>query len=290
MMSVPDRWPEQDLVHAIVLPNLETDIADFDTKKIEFTEAQARNLNLRDLPILMNHDDALGTVGHTIAYTVRDANVNENARAEVVFALTDEDKVYGNVRDKLQYQRNALMNGAHRDVSLGHFYSVDYIGNVGMHAASIDAARTDDPYGDPGCVINKNAVEISTCSQGKRKGSNILEYVPSPKSLKKATATIIRRFCDRYKYTPPPPDATDASAEWPRYIDTLAEEVSARRRALLNKQVSGTYRASANTPADELLSQMPWIFVAADALSPDNERQPDALIAALSVPQPSESE
>lgn len=287
MSTEVDRWPNQDIVHAVVLPDLEEEINDFETKKIEFTEQQARRLDLSNLPILVNHDEEMGEVGHTVAYCVRDATPTQGARAEVVFALTNEDTARGGVQEKLQFQRNALMNGAHRDVSLGHVFDVDYVGNTGTHAASVGAPRTNDPYGDPGCVINKNAVEISTCSKGKRKGSHILEYVPCRKSLERAMdATVVRRFCARYKYTEPPPDATVASPVWSNYINHLAGEVEHRRKALLNKQLlSGTYQASANSPGDELLAQMPWIFVAAEKLVPHEPLTSAEDIAMLAVPQ-----
>jgi hypothetical protein len=295
-MSLHDRWQDQDLVHAVVLPSLESEINDFEKKKIEFTETQARRMDLTDLPILINHDEEMGEVGHTIAYAVHDASPLHQARAEVVFAIKDENMVRGSLRDKIGYQRNALMNGAHRDVSLGHVYNVESVGNSGMHAASLTAPQTTDPFGDPGCVINKNAVEISTCYKGKRNGSNILEYVPCDNSLRRSTHVIIRKFCERYKYTAPPDDLKCSSPGWSQYIDRLSLEVQQRRRSLLDRRVSGTYRASEdtpNTPADELMRSMPWVFVAAAGLQAPDSSSPmltEQFVQALAVPQPSESQ
>lgn len=257
-MSV-DLWPDQDLVHAVVLPDLQPRIDDFYEKKTEFTESQARQMDLSGLPILINHDEGLGRMGETIAYAVRDRSAESNARAEVLFALTDPETVHdGKLQHRLKFQQNALMNGAHRDVSLAHAYEVELVPESGAFAAAAGAGAGDAMTGQ--CVIRKNPFEISTCDEGKRKGSRVLAYLPSTKTLRRATEGAVRDFCRNHGFQEPPAGIGAASGEWRSHIERLSNEVAARRRALFVRDAGGVHRASSGAA-----STVPWHFV-----NPDN--------------------
>lgn len=253
-----DIWPDQDLVHAVVLPDLQDKHDDFFEKKTEFTEAQARQMDLAGLPILINHDEGLGCVGEAIAYAVRDKSVESKARAEVLFALTDPSTIDDErLRYRLHFQQNALMNGAHRDVSLAHSYDVALMPETSGFVA---AATGADNQTAGQCVIRKNPFEISTCDEGKRTGSHVLAYLPSAKTLRSATEGAVRDFCAKHYFPEPPAGVTVKSPEWRAHIEYLVGEIAQRRRLLFKRDTTGVHRASSGT-----VDQLPWHFV-----NPDN--------------------
>lgn len=248
-----DLWPDQDLVHAVLLPDLQEKHEDFYDKKTEFTEQQARQMDLAGLPILINHDEGLGQMGEAIAYAVRDKSAESKARAEVLFALDDPATTTDERhRFRLQFQQNALMNGAHRDVSLAHTYDVELV--QGTVAAAASATSTGE------CVIKKSPFEISTCDEGKRTGSHVLAYLPSAKTLRRASEGAVRDFCRNHSFVAPPDGIGPQSAEWRPHIERLVDEIGTRRRQLFKRDVGGVHRASSDA-----LNSIPWQFV-----NPDN--------------------
>lgn len=254
-----DPCPDQDLVHAVLLPDLQQKYDDLYEKKTEFTEQQARSMDLAGLPILINHDEGLGQVGQTIAYAVRDRSEKSNARAEVLFALTDPSTVdSAPLRTRLRFQQNALMNGAHRDVSLAHSY------DVALAAGSVSAAAATDTIGgtanESQCIIRKNPFEISTCDEGKRTGSHVLAYLPAAKTLHAATEGAVRDFCRIHGFIEPPAGISAQSTEWRQHIERLASEIAEKRRLLFRPDVAGVHRASSSAS-----NPVPWHF-----LNPDN--------------------
>lgn len=245
-MSVAARWQHQDLLHAVVLPDLPARNDDLFAKKTEYTESQARQIDLAGLPILINHDEYVGRVGETVAYAVRDGSDGSPARAEVLFVLDSERGVDPAHLNRLDFQRNALMNGAHRDISLGHTYDV-LRAPAGVHRASAEA---------PDSVIRKAALEISTCSVGKRSGSHILAYFPCAETLRAATERAVRSFCNQHNYVPPPVGIN--GAEWTHHVESVVDQVSRRRDQLLAREVIGYHRASATGCTIEV--HVPWHF------------------------------
>jgi hypothetical protein len=243
-----------DILHAIPIPNLAKQNNDFFAKKTEFTETQARRLDLTGLPVHINHDEKLGQVGKVIAYAVRDGAEEVAARAEILIALTSAGDCRTPAdRDRLDFQRNALLLGAHRDVSLTHEYRV-----IGAHSA---AARATDSDAD--CVIRKTAIEVSTCSEGRRDGSQIIAYLPSESTLRTATERCVRSFCAANGYATPPDSASPHhdAAEWQRHIDQVVNQVQQRRNELFAKEVRGYYRASASGTGGVTETMSPWQFV-----------------------------
>lgn len=271
-----DPWIDRDLVHAVVLPDLQPRLDDFYEKKTEFTEAQARQMDLSGLPILINHNDTLGHMGDTVAYAVRDKTAESNARAEVLLALTDPDTLENSgLQHRLRFQQNALMNGAHRDVSLAHSYDVQLVS--GTMTAAAGGGMTGGQ-----CVIRKEPFEISTCDEGKRKGSRVLAYLPSGKTLARASEGAVRDFCRNHNFVQPPLGLDVTSAEWRAHIARLTKEVGARRRALFVRNSSGVHCASSDAA-----SSVPWHFVSANGAgafaSSDVERIFNALMPALAA-------
>lgn len=254
---------DHDLLYAVVLPDLAERIDDPQLKKQEYTLDQARRVDFASLPLRFNHNDDLPPVGRTIAYRVNE-QTGGAPRAEVLFKLNREHEQAG-ARDKLSelssLQRNLLMKGAHRSVSLGHYYTTQYVSDCGDHQASAS--------GVPGRVIKKEAYEISTCAQGLRKGSDIYEYMPCKRSLLRSTDDAVRSFAALYNYTQPSSELHGEHAHWSRYIDQLYDEVAERRRTVIkNKgysailQARGFHAASADQPGQlDSLSSAPWMFV-----------------------------
>jgi hypothetical protein len=253
---------DHDLLYAVVLPNLVERIDDPELKKQEYTVEQARRVDFASLPLQYNHNDDLPPVGRTVGYRVND-RTGAAPRAEVLFKLNREHEQPG-ARDQLSeltsLQRNLLMTGAHRGVSLGHYYTTEYIDDCGHHHASAS--------GVPGRVIKKEAYEISTCAKGRREGSDIYEYLPCKRSLLRSTDAAVRSFAELYGYTVPSANLHKQHTEWPRYIDQLHGEVAKRRIAVIENngygqmlRARGFHAASADRQSLDALSSAPWMFV-----------------------------
>jgi len=234
---------EHDLVHGIVLPELPDLIPDAQTRKREFSVAQARDLDLASLPMRMNHNDDLGDIGVTIAYRVltpgaagtsgkhqASGAAKPRPRAETLHKLNREADTPGNdhASDMAVMQRLLLMMGDHRGLSLGHTFHTEYVSDCGKYEAS---AR-----GQPGRIIHKVPYEISTCTRGKRDGSEILEYLPCPRSLRRSSDKAVRTFARQYKYTEPSAELHKEHAQWPGYLGALWEEVRERRQRIMSEQ------------------------------------------------------
>lgn len=220
---------EHDLIHGIVLPNLVDTHPSIDHTRREYITPEAKDVDFASIPVRMNHRDNLGTVGVTIGYRVYE-EPGLRPRAETLHKLHRElDPPPHTPAAELQLtQRNKLMSGAHRGLSLGHDYTTEYVGECGRYDA---AAR-----GQPGRMVRKVAHEISTCTRGARQGSEILEYMPCKRSLRLSHEGAIRSFCDTYQYTPPPRDLRQENAgEWDHYLDTLWSEVEQRRMSVLSQ-------------------------------------------------------
>jgi hypothetical protein len=276
-----DPWSDRDLVHAVVLPDLQLRLDDFYEKKTEFTEAQARQMDLSGLPMLINHDKKLGCMGDTVAYAVRDKSADSNARAEVLLALTDPDTVDDeSLQHRIRFQQNAFMNGAHRDVSLAHSYDVQLVSGTMTAAAGSAGAMAGGQ-----CVVRKEPFEISSCDEGKRKGSRVLAFLPSDKTLQRATEGAVRDFCRTQGFVQPPQGIDVSSAEWRAQIKRLSGEIGARRRALFVRNSSGVHCASSGAA-----SSLPWHFVNPDGVGvftqQDVARIFDALMPPPTQPQP----
>lgn len=246
---------EDDVLLGRFLPKLEASYSSMRKKKEEFTADQARAANFVGLPLKMNHNRNFPPVGITIAARVRDGDAESEMKpyAQALFKLNRED--YDTPVDQLSelngFQRNALMFGAHSDLSLGHDFFTEILTNCGTMNASDTA--TNGEYRGPSIAIRKVVQEISTVDHGLRTGSRIEALWPSHRSLKKARPHIIRKFVDLYNYAPPPADTDDTSPIWPLYIDHLAKEVRSRLHETLHNNdysdllaARGTYAASAN--------------------------------------------
>jgi len=257
---------DHDLLFAVVLPNLAERIDDDEEKKREYTLDQARSVDFASLPLRFNHNDDLPPVGRTIAYRVND-KTGAAPRAEVLFKLNREPDKISDPDDELgqltMLQRNLLMEGVHRGVSLGHYFSTEFVNDCGKYNASA--------AGRPGRTIRKEAYEISTCKRGKRAGSDIYEYMPCRRSLLRSTDRAVRSFAKLYGYTQPESDVTRDSPAWRPYIDTLHNEVKQRRLNVIENngyaqmlRARGFHAASDDVPAavtDPVLRQAPWFFV-----------------------------
>ena len=282
-----DAWSDQDLVHAVLLPNLQSSYSDFYEKKTEFTEQQARRLNPVGLPTLINHDEILGETGEVVAYVVRDGALpTEAAQAEVLFTLTNPDRApSAATRSRILFQQQALMNQAHSHVSLSHEWDISLVkSDATGTVTAASAADTLDGGGAPSqtCVIRKRPLEISTCDQGKRAGSRILEYLPAPQTLRSAPPSAIRDFCRIYGFAAPPRDlGTHDDRAWYTFIDTLSNQVSQRRAALFNRnRSSGAHRASST-----VVNAKPWQFVEPEEGTVTQSQRLAQLIAAM-LPRP----
>ena len=265
-----------DHVYGIVLPKLQKRYDTLTDKKEEFTEAQARAVDFTALPLRINHNRDMHQVGLTVAYRVRDVP-GELPRAEAIFRLNREpDKPHGDELSRLAAaQRNYLMEGTHRGLSLGHLYSTEYVGNCGVYAASIGANgggevahRTDDPHGDPGNVVYKEGEEISVCDRGLRDGSEILEYLPCRRSLERSCESAVRKFVKLYNYAAPPSTVHYGEHGWRQYIDTLSSSVRERRDRVLSQNgynellgARGVHAASADRLQKKLLKNVPWVML-----------------------------
>lgn len=265
-----------DVVYGVVLPNLQEQYEHATQKKEEYTLAQAKQVDFTALPMLMNHNNDMHQVGITVAYRVREPepDKHEAPRAEAVFMLNREpdQPVKDTLSRMMSYQRNLLMGGVHRGLSLGHDYHTEYVGNCGTYAASVGVGdvnkHSDDPYGDPGRVIHKEHKEISVCERGLRDGSEILEYLPCRRSLNRSDSDAVRTFAQVYNYTPPPAHLHEAAPGWSKYLDTLEGEVRQRRRSVLTTngygdllRAKGTHSASGDRVQKKLLKDVPWVLL-----------------------------
>lgn len=225
---------DHDLVQGIVLPQLEETLSSPEDMKREFSTEQAREIDLTALPTRMNHSSSLEPVGITLAYRVIDGGDGKPAQAETLHKLHREpdDGIAPDdpVAVLCSNQRDLLMTGVHSGLSLGHAFSTDFVADLGRYDASLS--------GQTGRIINKRPLEVSICKRGKRPGSEILEYLPCKRSLRRTIPEHIRMFCEKYRYTPPPAEiAADRNApEWKNFIEHLWTEVQERRRAILSSQ------------------------------------------------------
>lgn len=231
-------FDEHDLVHGIVLPELADVIVCAQERKREFSIDQARQLDFTSLPVRMNHNDDLGNVGTTVAYRVIEASGDHRAsanaparraRAETLHKLNREADHPDNshAANMAVLQRNLLMMGDHRGLSLAHKYEQEWLADCGKYVASAS--------GRAGRIIFKTPYEISTCSRGKRPGSEILEYLPCKRSLRLSSADAVRAFARQYKYTEPARELSKSHATWPAYLDSLWSEVRERRHAIMSE-------------------------------------------------------
>jgi hypothetical protein len=253
---------QHDLIHGIVLPQLDDELADPEEMKREFTKDQAREIDLTALPTRLNHSDNLESVGVTLAYRVRETG--GTTCAETLHKLHREPDGDVDPEDKVAIlcaaQRDLLMSGEHQGLSLGHGFSTDYVADLGRHDASLK--------GREGRVIYKRPIEVSTCRRGKREGSEILEYLPCKKSLLRSDEDKVRSFCNRYHYTPPPADCKKSRdpSSWGRYVDFLSDEVQQRRRQVLASEgYSNSLKSRGIVVAslDESIGApaLPWQFI-----------------------------
>lgn len=265
--SVHGSLADHDLIHGIVLPNLADSHPSIDHTRCEYITAEAKGVDFAALPVRMNHRNNLSTVGVTIGYRVYE-EPGARPRAETLHKLHREldSPPFTDAANVQVNQRNALMSGEHRGLSLGHDYTTEYVGECGRYDAS---AR-----GQPGRMVRKVAHEISTCARGARQGSEILEYMPCRRSLRLSHEGAIRKFCDTYQYTPPPRDLTQQNtAEWNHYLDTLWSEVEPRRISVLSQPGYATAMRSrgivlASGDNEQWLEQVaaraqPWTLVPA---------------------------
>jgi len=252
---------ERDAVYAIVIPELEKEHKELEKKQTEFTEAQARAVDFSRLPIMCNHSDR--QIGEAVAARVRDMP-GRKPRVEAVFQLSPERDTPDASPESQQraLQRNLLMGGAHRDVSLGHAFWMHYCGNV-MKATLPEQQAS---FGAPGFNITKRANEISTCHRGRRKGSHILEYLPCARSLRRSSIEHLEQFAKIYRYPAPPRALQRNTPEWRQYVDVLARQVRQRRKKVMSANgyrellgAHGTYAASADADElRELIASSPW--------------------------------
>lgn len=223
-----------DTLYAIVIPNLEERHDTYEGRTTEFTTEQARRLNLANLPMMCNHSSE--QIGRTVAYRVRDVPKGK-PRAEAVFQLMpepDQPSIDADAQRRAA-QRNFLMNGAHRDVSLGHNFYVRYCGNV--MAATLP--ERENGYGAPGINITKRAEEISTCYRGARPGSHILQYLPCKRSLRRSSVDQLRSFTRLYNYPEPPSALERRTPAWEQYVEQLGDQVRQRAHLVLGKNGYG---------------------------------------------------
>jgi len=221
-----------DVIHGIVLPNLRLEHDTLQSRKGEYTDAESRQIDMTGLVMEMNHNDDWLPVGRTIAYTVNPQPNGFNA-AEAVFKLNREPDEH-NPDDPLAVvtalQRNLLMTGYHKDLSLGH-ETAKWNANVDVDGVVKASA---DPY-QPAVTYVKYHKEISTCNRGRRPGSHIKGYYPCARSLRRSDDEAIRSFAKIYGYEPPPRGAYRGSREYDAYLANLHAEVRQRRSDALRQ-------------------------------------------------------
>ncbi len=219
-----------DVLVGVVLPNLRKEHKTLASCKAEYTDNESRQVDFTGLALEMNHCDEELPVGTTIAYRVNDQPDGTTA-AEAVFKLNREPDE-PNPDDRLavvtQTQRNHLMTGYHKDLSLGHDSSkynedCDADGRVRASANPNVAAVT----------YIKRHREISTTSKGRRPGSHIRGYFPCARSLRRSTEEAVEAFAQHYGYRAPPRGAYRGTKEWDEYLSDLWLNVRQRRSKLL---------------------------------------------------------
>lgn len=288
--TVAGSLEEHDVVHGIVLPKVLDEHPDLTHRQREYAKPDLKTSDFTFAPVRFNHNYKKNHTGVTIAWRVREvyqasANLLEQpgtVRVETLHKMhaePDDDNQSAEANFQ-RSQREMLMRGIHRGLSLGHSYNTAFLGDAGV----VDASQA----GKPGILVNKNIIEISTCKRGKRDGSEILEYLPCRRSLERSRESEIREFVDVYHYTAPAVDLHSSdTARWRSYIDHLWSEVDQRRKALVSEpgyaqslRARGVVAASADTDEWlEAVASLPWSFLA-DA----NGTQPDYRQTTMSTP------
>lgn len=234
--SFADMDPDidnHDIVYGVVLPNLPKEHDSLYSRKAEYTEDEARQIDLAGLVMEANHDDEELPVGVTIAYRVQDDPNGGPASGEAVFKMNRESDD-PNASDRLSLlaasQRNLMMSGYLTELSLGHVakkYNVecDEYGRV-------NASRKTN---DPAITYVKFHREVSTCKEGRRPGSKFKQYFPCARSLRRSTDDAIRSFARIYKYEAPPEDAVPGMKKWDAYLARLLDAIRARRKKVFRE-------------------------------------------------------
>lgn len=232
--TLADMSPDidnHDVLYGVVLPNLRKEHNTLFSRKAEYTDDEARTIDMAGLVLECNHNDDIFPVGATIAYRVQDNPNGGPSSAEGVFKLNREADEAG-ATDQLslvtQMQRNHLMSGYHRGFSLGHTaekYHVDCDAD-GKVLASADPTK-------PAVTYVKYHREISTCNKGRRPGSVIKEYFPCARSLRRSMEDAIQSFTEIYNYERPPKNAFRGTREWDQYLARLLDAIRQRRRRVL---------------------------------------------------------
>lgn len=288
--TVAGSLEEHDVVHGIVLPKVLDEHPDLTHRQREYAKPDLKTSDFTFAPVHFNHNYKKNHTGVTIAWRVREvyqasANLLDQpgtVRVETLHKMHAEpaDDNQSAEANFQRSQREMLMRGIHRGLSLGHSFGTEYLGDAGV----IDPSQA----GKPGILVKKNIIEISTCKRGKRDGSEILEYLPCRRSLEQSRESEIREFVNVYHYTAPADDlhSSDA-AQWRSYINHLWSEVDQRRKALVAEpgyaqslRARGVVAASADT--DEWLeatASLPWSF-----LGGANGTQPDHRQTTMSAP------
>ena len=256
---------ENDLIHGITLPNVPDQHPDLNHHKREYAQPDLEQADFTHAPVRFNHKTHMNTVGVTIAWRSQRQN-GDSVRVETLHKLNAEPRTFIETTEALlqRDQRNLLMEGVHRGLSLCHKFETEYLPSNGVYQASLPSGTADTG----GILVEKTILEISTCKAGRRKGSHIIDYLPCRRSLDRSAEHSVREFASIYNYTKAAPNL--AGDSWRSYIDQLWSEVSDRRRRILSEpgyveklRANGVVAASETDvdTADASSIPVPWIFV-----------------------------
>jgi len=256
-----------DILYGVVLPNLRKEHDSMYSRRAEYTDDEARSIDMTGLVLEFNHNDNEPPVGTTIAYRVQDDANGGLSAAEAVFKLNREPDNPANDRlsQAAASQRNLLMTRYHKGFSLGHTaqkFAVDCDEHGRVNASH--------KANEPAITYVKFHREISTCETGRRPGSIIKGYFPCARSLRRSTDDAIRSFAANYGYEAPPADSVPGMRSWDAYLARLLDAVRQRRRQVLRENnftpilhargfIAASGDASKKTPLDERNDDLPFV-------------------------------
>jgi len=222
---------------ATMLPYMQLEHEDARDRVREFTVAEARQLYMDDLPLLINHNDGeeqhgaptpLLRVGHIEASAVDGLNAS-------VLAIVDPE-----LSADARFASDAIASGRYEDVSLGN--RVETIVRASQGTAT----------------YVKTPVEVSLCRRGRRYGSHITTYCPGRATLERLarhSPDDLVRMAERHGYAQPLIDMGVDASDRKRYIEALATLSDSRltevvaRQHLYRRPIASMSVAASETPA-----------------------------------------
>jgi len=234
----------RDYALGIVLPNLRQQPIDWNDAWLHFTEHEARELNLRSLPVCVQHANGENwRVGYTVDAAVR--QLNAVALLCIETALGAEAFVAS----------NSLAGGIYTALSLSHTSPEVRAGGLYV----------------PG-VTSRIAYELSLVEDPFREGADILAYFPCRDSLERMSDATFDIMCARYypAIRLEPETGGKPSSARSRYIERLLPAIETALRQALeryrlsmsaatpkNADVRGSAEAQTQAQAPPATQQLP---------------------------------